>query len=74
MPNVLFITDIDECETEQHGCCNNSQCIDTIGSYRCDCLPGYYNNATIKCVGEKLCILLCFLYYNRKLNITIVRE
>lgn len=29
---------IDECET--HGICSH-KCIDTVGSYKCECLPGY---------------------------------
>ncbi|XP_032793634.2 protein kinase C-binding protein NELL1 isoform X2 [Daphnia magna] len=39
--------DINECEAEGgpggHRCGANTICVNTVGSYRCDCLPGYYH-------------------------------
>ncbi len=35
----LLLTDINECEFIQ--CQANANCSDTIGSYECNCLPGY---------------------------------
>ncbi|XP_046442081.1 protein kinase C-binding protein NELL1-like isoform X2 [Daphnia pulex] len=39
--------DINECDTEGgpggHRCGANTVCVNTAGSYRCDCLPGYYH-------------------------------
>lgn len=44
-PNVSITTDINECETEGgpegHRCGANTMCVNTAGSYRCDCLAGY---------------------------------
>ena len=41
----FFLADINECETEGgpegHRCGANTICVNTAGSYRCDCLPGY---------------------------------
>lgn len=34
--------DINEClNWEDNKCPNNTQCVNTIGSFKCDCLPGY---------------------------------
>lgn len=35
---LLFIIDIDECKTP--GICMNGHCINTEGSFRCDCPSG----------------------------------
>ena len=37
----FFLTDIDECALDLARCAPNSQCVNTPGSYRCDCKPGY---------------------------------
>ncbi|XP_063084589.1 adhesion G protein-coupled receptor E5 isoform X8 [Cavia porcellus] len=34
-------TDVDECATGQHACHNSTVCINTQGSYKCRCLPGW---------------------------------
>lgn len=50
--NFLFVwTDIDEC---QNGpvCQQNAECVNTAGSYRCDCKPGYRFTSTGRCTGE----------------------
>ena len=36
-----FETDIDECQTDNHGCHSNSDCLNSIGSYTCQCKPGF---------------------------------
>ena len=47
IPDLL---DIDECTTGQHDC---HSCTNTIGSFECDCNPGYYLSlAAKKCYGE----------------------
>jgi len=33
--------DVDECEIEADACHGNAECINVIGGYRCECLPGY---------------------------------
>ena len=37
---VFFILDVDECEITDI-CGENGECINTNGSYSCDCHPGY---------------------------------
>ena len=39
-------TDIDECSEDIHFCNNNNYCVNTIGSYRCQCNDGYRGNGT----------------------------
>jgi len=34
--------DIDECETNTDGCSLNSQCTNSVGSFTCECQPGYF--------------------------------
>ena len=47
---ILFITDINECDTSNGGC--GQDCINTIGSYQCQCREGYEtNNNGINCTG-----------------------
>ncbi|KAM6148693.1 adhesion G protein-coupled receptor E5 isoform 3-T3 [Erethizon dorsatum] len=33
--------DVDECSTGQHQCHNSTVCVNTLGSYRCRCRPGW---------------------------------
>lgn len=37
----LYITDINECLTMDLPCTGHGECIDTMGSYRCICNPGW---------------------------------
>ena len=41
---VLFFLDVIECETENGGCLNGATCINTIGSFTCEC-PNEYRDA-----------------------------
>ncbi len=50
-------TDIDECDPANpvHDCdLGSTDCIDMVGSFRCDCLPGYtnLNSTTNSCEGN----------------------
>lgn len=49
-PGRLNKKDIDECEAAP---CVNGECINTQGSYQCECLPGYYLEED-SCFGETL--------------------
>lgn len=50
------ILDVNEC-LESPGICSNGQCINTDGSFRCECPMGYNLDYTgVRCVGE------CYLY------------
>ena len=37
---VIF-SDINECENEEVICPENSECRNSVGSFKCECLPGY---------------------------------
>ena len=41
MINIWNITDINECLTMDLPCSGHGECIDTMGSYRCICKPGW---------------------------------
>lgn len=43
--------DINECELNLHDCQPSQQCINTVGTYTCQC-PDGYNKIGIECVGE----------------------
>ena len=36
-----FYADIDECTTGQHGCNENANCMNTLGSYVCQCFNSF---------------------------------
>ena len=38
---------VDECADEIAQCQPNSDCIDTVGSYVCNCIPGYKLNGDV---------------------------
>lgn len=43
-------TDTDECQTGDNDCHSNGDCLNSIGSYSCQCKPGYEGNGFIcKC-------------------------
>ena len=46
----MFFLDINECETNNGGC--DQRCINTAGSFGCDCFGGFlYNTSTNRCIG-----------------------
>ena len=47
---IYGFSDIDECE-ESHSCHVNATCMNTNGSYLCECHPGFNGNGQI-CTGE----------------------
>ena len=51
--SLLFFSDIDECRV-MGNLCRNGQCINTLGSYNCNCKPGYTTDMTgTQCVGKQ---------------------
>ena len=47
----MFYIDIDECMANTDNCPVNVTCMNTIGSYTCQCITGYEWNGT-HCVGK----------------------
>lgn len=48
----LLYVDLDECTVDTHDCGENSNCINDIGSYYCDCKAGFFGDGEI-CEGER---------------------
>lgn len=49
---VFFISEHDECATNQHNCDENALCFNTVGGHNCVCKPGYAGNGTV-CKGRE---------------------
>ena len=47
------LIDIDECITITPNCSHNAQCVDTLGSYQCQCTNGYAGDG-YDCTGKAL--------------------
>ena len=45
--------DIDECTAGLHNC--QYRCVNTLGSFKCECLTGYIKNGAT-CVGERTAV------------------
>ena len=43
--------DVDECEVGTAICDPNSDCVDTEGSYDCNCRAGYTGDGRLSCMG-----------------------
>ncbi|XP_076224435.1 protein kinase C-binding protein NELL1 isoform X4 [Nomia melanderi] len=54
-----FCPDVDECKqqggSEGHHCNANTKCVNVIGSYTCECLPGYHRVDKFNCAELDEC-------------------
>ncbi|RXN13923.1 fibrillin-1 [Labeo rohita] len=56
-PITIILEDIDECQ-ELPGLCQGGNCINTFGSFQCDCSAGYYLNTDSRmCEDIDECVL-----------------
>ena len=56
-----MVSDVDECDNNLHNCHVNADCINTIGSFYCDCRNGFNGNGTY-CYGMYFLLLSYVLY------------
>lgn len=49
----LSLSDINECEIGTNNCHADAQCIDTVGSFYCSCLPGFRGDGVMTCAGTE---------------------
>ena len=45
--DTIIILDINECEKKSHNCHSNAKCINTDGSFTCQCKGGYEGDGFI---------------------------
>ena len=62
-PFIYLFLDIDECSVGTASCDVNSICMNTRGSYNCQCKDGYTKNENGQCIGKRgrgrcYCVLL----------------
>lgn len=59
MKKKIHNTDIDECsqkgDIDGNHCRQNTKCVNTIGSYTCECLPGYQRHTSFSCTEINEC-------------------
>ena len=44
-------SDVNECESGEHDCDTNAECMNTEGNYGCACRKGYAGNGTV-CISK----------------------
>ena len=47
---ILYYLDINECNNGYHDCSENASCVNTPGSFKCTCKPGYTGDGRL-CLG-----------------------
>ena len=55
------VSDVDECTIGGHNCDENAKCTDTVGSFECACITGYFGSGEI-CYSESS--LYCHMFHN----------
>ena len=63
---ICAVLDINECDLNTHNCSNNAQCLNTNGSFACNCSVGFSGNGVI-CEGKQT-INFFWVYNNKKVG------
>ena len=57
--DCITYVDIDECSNGSHNCSENKTCTNTLGSYDCQCPPGFQEKINDdECKGITILLLL----------------
>ena len=54
------LDDLDECKGGKYVCDHNAICVNTVGSYQCNCRDGYYMGEDSICIST---ITFYYLFY-----------
>ena len=46
-----MVVDVDECAMGTYSCHPNASCTNTIGSYDCECRPGFIEDGATSCLS-----------------------
>ena len=57
------IVDINECQSDYHGCSSDATCVNFHGGYFCRCNDGYHGNGR-SCHGENKEVITLVAHYN----------
>eukprot|EP00117_Sycon_ciliatum_P022785 scpid26298/ scgid0181/ Latent-transforming growth factor beta-binding protein 1; Transforming growth factor beta-1-binding protein 1 len=55
-PELVKCTDVDECSENTHTCVAPANCINTVGSFQCDCGVGFKSNGTHCIPTDETCV------------------
>ncbi len=73
----FLFADVDECQNGEHNCDVNAQCNNTLGSFTCSCLKGFFEDG-VNCSGLTafffiviVCLPLVFLKTTSEPGITL---
>ena len=53
----MVTNNVDECATGEHNCLSSEYCIDSVGSYECECREGYDELENGTCLDQNECAL-----------------
>ena len=57
----MLVPDVDECKLQPSPCHDDATCTNNVGSFTCDCLPGYAGNG-LDCSGMHTSVCFIGLY------------